>query len=164
MVDDAFKEMKFSDYVVIAFSKHAEDLCRRGCEVMGVFVDSQLIHLGGINMPRKEGIWGHLNSPLLTDVSRSLSQDYGVLKEDWRHWYRGLIITDDRSVLHQITVNNLPVVHSVEDIPAPGPGLPAQEWAWISLSSTAMSRGMSVLLAGSQEATQSSPTWTTALP
>lgn len=41
-----------------------------------------------INTPRKEGGLGPLNIPLLADVTRSLSQSYGVLKTDEGIAYR----------------------------------------------------------------------------
>lgn len=41
-----------------------------------------------INTPRKEGGLGPLNIPLLADVTKSLSQNYGVLKNDEGIAYR----------------------------------------------------------------------------
>ena len=108
VVDGAFKEVKLSDYrgkyvvlffypldftfvcptEIIAFRNHAEDFRKLGCEVLGVSMDSQFTHLAWINTPRKEGGLGPLNMPLLADVSRSLSQNYGVLKTDEGIAYR----------------------------------------------------------------------------
>ncbi|CAO2616298.1 PRDX2 [Lemmus lemmus] len=68
-----------------------------------------------INTPRKEGGLGPLNIPLLADVTRSLSQNYGVLKTDEGIAYRGLFIIDAKGVLRQITVNDLPVGRSVDE-------------------------------------------------
>ncbi|XP_021076485.1 peroxiredoxin-2 [Mus pahari] len=114
VVDGAFKEIKLSDYrgkyvvlffypldftfvcptEIIAFSDHAEDFR---------------------NTPRKEGGLGPLNIPLLADVTKSLSQNYGVLKTDEGIAYRGLFIIDAKGVLRQITVNDLPVGRSVDE-------------------------------------------------
>uniref|UniRef100_F7BFT1 Peroxiredoxin-2 n=1 Tax=Equus caballus TaxID=9796 RepID=F7BFT1_HORSE len=135
VVEGAFREVKLSDYrgkyvvlffypldftfvcptEIIAFSEHAEDFRKLGCEVLGVSVDSQFTHLAWINTPRKEGGLGPLNIPLLADVTRSLSHDYGVLKEDEGIAYRGLFIIDGKGVLRQITVNDLPVGRSVDE-------------------------------------------------
>ncbi|CAD7685543.1 unnamed protein product [Nyctereutes procyonoides] len=136
VVDGAFKEVKLCDYKgkylvlffypldftfvcpteIIAFSEHAEDFRKLGCEVLGVSVDSQFTHLAWINTPRKEGGLGPLNIPLVADVTRSLSEDYGVLKEDEGIAYRGLFIIDGKGVLRQITVNDLPVGRSVDEV------------------------------------------------
>ncbi|XP_058381581.1 peroxiredoxin-2 isoform X1 [Diceros bicornis minor] len=150
VVDGAFKEVKLSDYrgkyvvlffypldftfvcptEIIAFSERAADFRNLGCEVLGVSVDSQFTHLAWINTPRKEGGLGPLNIPLLADVTRSLSRDYGVLKEDEGIAYssgssqlltmnadifRGLFIIDGKGVLRQITINDLPVGRSVDE-------------------------------------------------
>nr|XP_054100379.1 peroxiredoxin-2-like [Callithrix jacchus] len=64
---------------------------------------------------RKEGGLGPLNIPLLADVTRCLSEDYGVLKTDEDIAYRGLFVIDCKGVLRQITVNDLPVGRSVDE-------------------------------------------------
>ncbi|TKC39415.1 peroxiredoxin-2 [Monodon monoceros] len=135
VVDGAFKEVKLSDYKgkylvlffypldftfvcpteIIAFSERAEEFHKLDCDVLGVSVDSQFTHLAWINTPRKEGGLGPLNIPLLADVTRSLSRDYGVLKEDEGIAYRGLFIIDGKGVLRQITINDLPVGRSVDE-------------------------------------------------
>ncbi|KAM7172838.1 LOW QUALITY PROTEIN: peroxiredoxin-2-like [Macrochelys suwanniensis] len=134
-VDGAFKEIKLSDYKgkyvvlffypldftfvcpteIIAFSEHAEDFRKLRCEVLGVSVDSHFTHLAWVNTPRKEGGLGTIKIPLLSDLTRSMAADYGVLKEDEGITYRGLFIIDSKGVLRQITVNDLPVGRSVEE-------------------------------------------------
>ncbi|ELK25694.1 Peroxiredoxin-2 [Myotis davidii] len=114
LVDGAFQEVKLSDYrgkyvvlffypldftfvcptEIIAFSEHAADFRKLGCE---------------------EGGLGPLNIPLLADVTRSLSHDYDVLKEEDGIAYRGLFIIDGKGVLRQVTVNDLPVGRSVDE-------------------------------------------------
>ena len=42
-------------------------------------------------------------------------QDYGVLLDDVGHTLRGLFIIDDKGVLRQITMNDLPVGRSVDE-------------------------------------------------
>lgn len=41
-----------------------------------------------INMPRKEGGLGHVNIPLLSDITHQISRDYGVYLEDLGHTLR----------------------------------------------------------------------------
>ncbi|XP_053868758.1 peroxiredoxin-2 [Malaclemys terrapin pileata] len=136
VVDGAFKEIKLSDYrgkyvvlffypldftfvcptEIIAFSERAEDFRKLRCEVLGVSVDSHFTHLAWVDTPRKEGGLGAINIPLLSDLTRRMAADYGVLKEDEGITYRGLFIIDDKGVLRQITVNDLPVGRSVEEV------------------------------------------------
>ncbi|MBN3278573.1 PRDX1 protein, partial [Polyodon spathula] len=135
MPDGQFKEISLSDYrgkyvvfffypldftfvcptEIIAFSDGAEDFKKINCEVIGASVDSHFCHLAWINTPRKQGGLGHMKIPLVADTRRSISQDYGVLKEDEGIAYRGLFIIDDKGILRQITINDLPVGRSVEE-------------------------------------------------
>lgn len=41
-----------------------------------------------VNTPRKEGGLGTIKIPLLSDLTRSMAMDYGVLKEDEGITYR----------------------------------------------------------------------------
>ncbi|KAH1164885.1 hypothetical protein KIL84_004988, partial [Mauremys mutica] len=141
VVDGAFKEIKLSDYKgkyvvlffypldftfvspteIIAFSERAEDFRRLRCEVLGASVDSHFTHLawcvGQGSTPRgRRGGLGTINIPLLSDLTHGLAADYGVLKEDEGLVYRGLFIIDDKGIVRQITVNDLPVGRSVEEV------------------------------------------------
>lgn len=135
VVNGEFKQVKLSDYrgkyvvlffypldftfvcptEIIAFSEHAEEFRKLGCEVIGASVDSHFSHLAWTNVPRKEGGLGPMNIPLVSDLKHTISKDYGVLKEDGVA-YRGLFIIDGKGILRQITINDLPVGRSVDEI------------------------------------------------
>ncbi|CAL8357082.1 unnamed protein product [Boreogadus saida] len=100
---------------IVAFSDRAEEFRQIGCEVLGASTDSQFSHLAWINTPRKQGGLGPMNIPLLADLTHSISRDYGVLKEDQGIAYRGLFVIDDKGILRQITINDLPVGRSVDE-------------------------------------------------
>uniref|UniRef100_A0A3P8VQ95 thioredoxin-dependent peroxiredoxin n=1 Tax=Cynoglossus semilaevis TaxID=244447 RepID=A0A3P8VQ95_CYNSE len=96
MPDGQFKDLKLSDYrgkyvvfffypldftfvcptEIIAFSEAAEEFRKIGCEV----IVSDILH--STNTPRKQGGLGTMKIPLVSDVRRTISTDYGVLKED----------------------------------------------------------------------------------
>uniref|UniRef100_A0A4W5M7D0 thioredoxin-dependent peroxiredoxin n=2 Tax=Hucho hucho TaxID=62062 RepID=A0A4W5M7D0_9TELE len=135
MPDGQFKDISMSDYrgkyvvfffypldftfvcptEIIAFSDAAEEFRKIGCEVIGASVDSHFCHLAWTNTPRKQGGLGAMKIPLVADTLRSISKDYGVLKEDEGIAYRGLFIIDDKGVLRQITINDLPVGRSIDE-------------------------------------------------
>lgn len=56
-----------------------------------------------------------MNFPLLASVTRSLSRDYDVLKEDESITYGGLLIINDKSVLCQITIKDSIVRCSIDE-------------------------------------------------
>ncbi len=56
-----------------------------------------------------------MNIPLLADQTREISAKYGVLIEEEGIALRGLFIVDDKGILRQITINDLPVGRSVDE-------------------------------------------------
>jgi len=135
VVDGEFKDIKLSDYrgkylvfffypldftfvcptEIIAFSDRVEEFKKINTEVIAVSVDSVFTHLAWINTPRSEGGLGKMKIPILADLTKQISKDYGVLLEDAGHTLRGLFIIDGKGVLRQITMNDLPVGRSVDE-------------------------------------------------
>ena len=54
--------------------------------------------------------------PILSDVTRTLSRDYGVLLEDSGHTLRGLFIISPTGVIRHATLNDPPVGRNVDEI------------------------------------------------
>lgn len=135
VVDGQFKQIQLSDYKgkylvlffypldftfvcpteIIAFSDKVADFKALNAEVVGVSTDSHFSHLAWINASRKQGGLGGLNYPLLSDFSKTVSRDYGVLVENAGVALRGLFIIDPSGTVRQITINDLPVGRSVEE-------------------------------------------------
>ena len=67
---------------LIAFSDAMPQFKELGAHVLGVSVDSHFTHLAWVKQPRTEGGLGQVAYPLLADISKDLSRDYGVLVED----------------------------------------------------------------------------------
>lgn len=109
----------FSTFVcpteILAFSERIEEFRKINTEVVACSVDSHFTHLAWINTPRKEGGLGKINIPLLSDLTHSIAKDYGVYLEDLGHTLRGLFIIDEKGILRQITMNDLPVGRSVDE-------------------------------------------------
>ncbi|XP_032761088.1 peroxiredoxin-1-like [Rattus rattus] len=101
---------------IVAFSDRAEEFKKLHCRVIGASVDSHFCHVAWINTPKKQGGLGPMSIPLVSDPKRTIAQDDGVLKADEGISFRGLFIIDDKGSLHQITINDLPVGLSVDEI------------------------------------------------
>lgn len=101
---------------IIQFSDRVEEFRRINCEVIAASIDSQFSHLAWTNLDRKKGGLGKMNIPILADVTKKVSTDYGVLKEDEGIAFRGLFIIDPKQNLRQITINDLPVGRNVDEI------------------------------------------------
>ncbi|XP_075235017.1 peroxiredoxin 3 [Lycorma delicatula] len=136
VVDNDFKEIKLSDFKgkylvlffypldftfvcpteIIAFSDRIDEFRKINTEIVGVSCDSHFSHLAWINTPRKSGGLGTLKYPLLADFNKSISKNYGVLIDDEGIPLRGLFIIDPEGKVRQITINDLPVGRSVDEI------------------------------------------------
>ena len=59
-----------------------EEFRKINTEVVACSVDSKYTHYAWINTARDEGGLNGLNLPLLSDITKQISKDYGVLLED----------------------------------------------------------------------------------
>ncbi|XP_017777793.1 PREDICTED: peroxiredoxin 1-like [Nicrophorus vespilloides] len=101
---------------IIAFSDRSDEFEKINTQVIGVSTDSHFSHHAWINTPRKQGGLGKMQIPLLADKSMKIARDYGVLDEESGVPFRGLFIIDVKGVLRQITINDLPVGRSVDEV------------------------------------------------
>ena len=99
---------------IIAFSDRIADFHKRGAEVIGVSTDSQFSHLAWIQSPRATGGLGGLKYPLVADLTKKISSDYGVLL-DAGIALRGLFLIDAKGIVRHITINDLPLGRSVDE-------------------------------------------------
>ena len=83
---------------IIAFDKALGMFQERGAEVIGVSVDSHFTHLAWKNTPVERGGIGQVQFPLVADLSKSISRDYGVLFDE-SVALRGLFLIDREGVV-----------------------------------------------------------------
>ncbi|KAG9392948.1 Peroxiredoxin [Carpediemonas membranifera] len=100
---------------IIAFSEAAAEFRKLGAEIAVVSTDSEFVHLAWRNTPRSEGGLGELAIPMIADTNHEISKQYGVLIPEMGVAFRGLFIIDDKGILRQITVNDLPVGRDVAE-------------------------------------------------
>lgn len=85
-----------------AFSERYEEIKNIGAEVLGVSIDSHFTHCAWI----KNGL-GEINFPLASDLTHSVSKDYGVYIEDFGASQRGVFIIDDEAIIRYVSVSDL---------------------------------------------------------
>ena len=100
---------------IIAFSERHSEFAALKAQVIGVSVDSHFTHLAWINTPRTAGGLGGINYPLVADLDKSISRDYGVLL-DAGISLRGLFLIDPSGTIRQSTINDLPVGRNVDEV------------------------------------------------
>lgn len=130
-VDGQIREISLSDYkgkwVVIffypldftfvcpteiqEFSRRVEDFKKRSSQVISVSIDSVYSHKAWC----EQGGLGELNFPMISDVTKKISQDYGVLLEEKGISLRGTFIIDPDGKVRAATIHDLQVGRSVDE-------------------------------------------------
>jgi peroxiredoxin (alkyl hydroperoxide reductase subunit C) len=99
---------------IIAFDKKLAAFKERNCEVIGVSVDSHFTHWAWKNTDPAKGGIGNVQYPLVADLSKSISREYGVLFDE-AIALRGLFLIDKQGVVRHAVVNDLPLGRSVDE-------------------------------------------------
>jgi len=100
---------------IIAFDNHLASFEERGCEVIGVSVDSHFTHHAWRETPRDKGGIGSIGYPLVADITKNIAREYDVLTGDGAVAYRGLFLIDKEGLVRHQIVNDLPLGRSVQE-------------------------------------------------
>ena len=134
MADNSFGELKLSDYrgkyvilffypldftfvcpsEIIAFNKALAKFKARNAEVIGVSVDSHYTHWAWKNTPVDQGGIGQIEYPLVADLNKNISRDYGVLIND-SVALRGLFLIDKEGIIRHAVINDLSLGRNVDE-------------------------------------------------
>jgi peroxiredoxin 2/4 len=101
---------------ILAFSDALKEFEARNSVVVGVSVDSHFSHWAWTQVDRKEGGIKGISYPLVSDLNKTIAQDYGVLLPAGIA-LRGLFIidADEKQTIRHITINDLPLGRNVEE-------------------------------------------------
>jgi peroxiredoxin (alkyl hydroperoxide reductase subunit C) len=134
MPDNSFADLKLSSYrgkhvilffypldftfvcpsEIIAFDKELSKFKENGAEVIGVSVDSHYTHLAWKETPVSKGGIGKIEYPLVSDLNKNISRDYGVLVDD-SVALRGLFLIDKEGIVRHAVVNDLSLGRSTNE-------------------------------------------------
>ena len=94
---------------ILEFSKRAAEFEKLNATILGCSVDSIYSHQAWMKD------LGQLNFPLMSDITREVSREYGVLIEEKSIALRGLFIIDPEGNLKYQVVHDLNVGRSVDE-------------------------------------------------
>lgn len=134
VIGSEFKEIKLSDYKgkwvvlffypldftfvcpteIIEYDAKLDEFKKLGAEVLGVSIDSKFSHLAWKQTDRKKGGIGDIKYPLISDITKQIASDYGVLFDN-SVALRGTFIIDPKGIIRQATVNDLPVGRNINE-------------------------------------------------
>lgn len=99
---------------IIAFDKGLDKFKAKNCEVIGVSIDSQFTHWAWKNTPVNEGGIGPIRYPLVADLNKNISRQYGVLLSEGIA-LRGTFLIDKEGIIRHAVINDLPLGRSIEE-------------------------------------------------
>ena len=114
---------------IIAFQDKLDEFEKRNVQVVGCSVDSKFSHWAWLNTEKNAGGIKGVTFPLVSDLSKTISENYDVLAGEWEYdededyvefngeavAYRGLFLIDKQGIVRPQVVNDLPLGRSVDE-------------------------------------------------
>jgi peroxiredoxin (alkyl hydroperoxide reductase subunit C) len=98
-----------------AFQEKLSEFQKRDAVVVGCSIDSPFSHAAWLNTCKTKGGIQGVTYPIVSDIHKSISRSYEVLKEEDGIAYRGLFLIDQKGVVRHQLVNDLPLGRSVDE-------------------------------------------------
>jgi len=100
---------------IIEFNRKLDQFKELNAEVVGVSIDSQFSHLAWKNTPVNQGGIGNIQYPLVSDLTKQISQDFGVYFDAAGVAFRGTFLIDKQGIVRHAVVNDLPLGRNIDD-------------------------------------------------
>ncbi len=99
-----------------AFQDKLKEFEKRNAQLLACSIDTCESHSAWLNTSKTRGGIQGVSYPLISDVNKSVTKSFDVLKEDDGIALRGLFLIDrNRTVRHQL-VNDLPLGRNVDEV------------------------------------------------
>jgi peroxiredoxin (alkyl hydroperoxide reductase subunit C) len=113
---------------ILAFQEKMEEFDKRNVAVVGCSVDSEFSHWAWLNTELKDGGIKGVKYPLVSDLSKTIAENYGVLAGEYDYdeegnaifngapvAYRGLFLIDKEGIVRHNVINDLPLGRSIDE-------------------------------------------------
>jgi len=113
---------------IIAFQEKIEEFEKRNVAVVACSIDSKFSHWAWLNTELKDGGIKGVKYPIVSDLSKSIAENYGVLAGNYEYneegeaefngapvAYRGLFLIDRDGIVRHQVVNDLPLGRSIDE-------------------------------------------------
>jgi len=113
---------------ILAFQEKIEEFEKRNVAVVGCSVDSPHSHWAWLNTEKNDGGIKGVKYPLVSDLSKTISENFDVLAGTYEYnedgeaefdgepvAYRGLFLIDKQGVVRHQVVNDLPLGRSINE-------------------------------------------------
>jgi len=113
---------------ILAFQDYLAEFEKRNVAVVGCSIDSKFSHWAWLNTDKNDGGIKGVKFPLVSDLAKTISENYDVLAGEYDYndegemefdgapvAYRGLFLIDKQGVVRHQVVNDLPLGRSVKE-------------------------------------------------
>ena len=100
---------------IIAMDHRVKDFQAKGFNVIGVSIDSDVVHFAWKNTPVNQGGIGNVQFPMVSDLNKQISRDYDVLFND-SVASRGSFLIDKNQVVRHAVINDLPLGRNMDEM------------------------------------------------
>lgn len=100
---------------IIAFHHRLGEFSSRGAKVIAVSVDSHFSHYAWKQTSVTQGGIGNVQMPMVSDLDKSISRDYGVLFNE-RMALRGSFLIDKNCIVRHQVINDFPLGRNVDEM------------------------------------------------
>jgi len=114
---------------ILAFQEKLGEFEKRNVQVVGCSVDSKYSHWAWLNTEKNAGGIKSVTFPLVSDLSKTISENYDVLAGEWEYdededyvefngdaqAYRGLFLIDKQGIVRHQVVNDFPLGRSIDE-------------------------------------------------
>jgi peroxiredoxin (alkyl hydroperoxide reductase subunit C) len=113
---------------ILAFQDYLAEFEKRNVAVVGCSIDSKFSHWAWLNTDKNDGGIKGVKFPLVSDLSKTISENYDVLAGEYDYndegemefdgapvAFRGLFLIDKQGVVRHQVVNDLPLGRSVKE-------------------------------------------------
>ena len=113
---------------LLAFQDKLAEFEKRNCAVIGCSVDSKFSHWAWLNTPTDKGGIQGVTYPIVADLTKTISDNYGVLAGSYDYneeglmefhgvaqAYRGLFLIDKEGVVRHEVVNDFPLGRNIDE-------------------------------------------------
>ena len=113
---------------ILAFQEKLEEFQKRDVQVIGCSTDSEESHWAWLNTPKDQGGIEGVTYPMVADLDKTISYNYGVLAGEYYQdedgmlnfegspvAYRGLFLLDKQGVVRHELINDMPLGRNVDE-------------------------------------------------
>lgn len=100
---------------IIAMDHRVKAFNEKGFNVIGVSIDSDVVHFAWKSTPINQGGIGNVQFPMVSDITKQISRDYEVLIGD-AVALRGSFLIDKNQVVRHAVINDLPLGRNMDEM------------------------------------------------